>query len=256
MSPHITDLLSSSLPEDRTAQLFHDIHSGLIASSRHITEPNFRKIHPDDLQWLFDRYDALFFHGALREALNGRRLRFRLAPRMSKAAGQTARFVNRAGDRSFEIAIAISLLFDGFGDDHRTVAACGLECRSRLEALQRIFEHELVHLAEFLAWSASNCRAERFQRIARGFFHHQAHTHALITRRERAAASGIGVGALVTFVFEGRRFTGRVNRITKRATVLVEDPAGRLFSDGLRYSTYYVPISWLRPAGERAAAGA
>jgi hypothetical protein len=47
--------------------------------------------------------------------------------------------------------------------------------------------------------------------------------------------------------FEGRRLTGRVNRITKRATVLVEDSEGQKYSDGLRYKTYYVPIADLCP---------
>jgi hypothetical protein len=54
----------------------------------------------------------------------------------------------------------------------------------------------------------------------------------------------------VTFLFEGRPLTGRVNRLTKRATVLVEDPEGESFSDGLRYRRYYVPIVHLQPAGE------
>ena len=39
---------------------------------------------------------------------------------------------------------------------------------------------------------------------------------------------------------------GRVNRITRRATVLVPNPAGQKFSDGKRYSRYYVPLERLR----------
>jgi hypothetical protein len=50
----------------------------------------------------------------------------------------------------------------------------------------------------------------------------------------------------VTFLFEGRPLTGRVNRLTKRATVLVEDPEGERFSDGRRYRKYYVPILHLK----------
>jgi hypothetical protein len=50
----------------------------------------------------------------------------------------------------------------------------------------------------------------------------------------------------VVFLFEGRTLAGRVNRITKRATVLVEDPDGQKYSDGMRYKTYYVPISFLK----------
>jgi len=35
---------------------------------------------------------------------------------------------------------------------------------------------------------------------------------------------------------------GIVNRITRRATVLVENPGGRLFSNGKKYMKDYVPI--------------
>jgi hypothetical protein len=41
-----------------------------------------------------------------------------------------------------------------------------------------------------------------------------------------------------------------VNRVTKRATVLVPDPAGLEFSDGTRYRPYYVPLSLLELLNE------
>ena len=50
----------------------------------------------------------------------------------------------------------------------------------------------------------------------------------------------------MTFIYEGRPLTGRVNRLTKRATVLVEDAEGERFSDGRRYRRYYVPIVHLQ----------
>jgi hypothetical protein len=70
----------------------------------------------------------------------------------------------------------------------------------------------------------------------------------MITRRERASAMGLGVGARVRFEFEGQRLSGFINRVTKRATVLVESPDGRRFSDGRHYRSYYVPIGALEPA--------
>jgi hypothetical protein len=164
---------------------------------------------------------------------------------MTHAGGKTTRFTSRSGEVSFEIAIAVSMLFDGFDREDRSVTVCGLPCEDRLQALQRIFEHEMVHLIEQLCWDSSNCRAGRFQDIARRMFLHRAHTHQLVTRRERAAESGIHVGSAVTFVFEDRQLTGRVNRITKRATVLVKDPDGRKYSDGSRYRKYYVPLGAL-----------
>ena len=49
----------------------------------------------------------------------------------------------------------------------------------------------------------------------------------------------------VSFELDGRHPFGRVNRITRRATVLVEDPRGMLFDDGKRYLTFYVPLPLL-----------
>lgn len=233
------------LPEELIQQRVRRIQQDLLAHSHYLRESDFTAIHPGDLEFLFDAYDKHFFDGLCRQALAGRRLSFRLAPRMTRAGGKTVRFTTRTGEVRYEIAIASSILFDGFGEMDRSVSVCGLECENRLEALQRVFEHELVHLTEQLCWQSSNCAAPRFQNIATRIFLHRAHTHDLITRRERALVSGIRIGSPVTFTFEGRRLMGRVNRITKRATVLVEDPDGVKYSNGLRYRTYYVPIACL-----------
>jgi hypothetical protein len=101
-------------------------------------------------------------------------------------------------------------------------------------------------LAVQLCWQQSNCADVRFQDLAARHFLHRHHTHNLVTRRERAAEAGIRIGSCVRFNFEGQELTGRVNRITKRATVLVQDPEGSVFSDGARYKTYYVPLVHLK----------
>jgi hypothetical protein len=247
-------ILVADLPENLIQQRVQRIRRDLLAHSNYLREPDFKAIHPLDLEFLFGAYDEQFFAGLCRRALDGKSLHFRLSRRMTHAGGKTARFTSRVGEVSYEISIASTILFDGFGGTDRLVTVCGIECQSRLEALQRIFEHEIVHLVEQLCWGTSNCAAERFQAIAARFFLHRAHTHNLITRRERAAVVGIRIGSLVTFEFEGRQLTGRVNRITKRATVLVADPDGVSYSDGLKYRTYYVPLASLKsvmahPAG-------
>ncbi len=61
------------------------------------------------------------------------------------------------------------------------------------------------------------------------------------------AEFGVKVGDRVQFQHEGKKYRGFVNRITKRATVLVPTPMGELFSDGKRYLKYYVPIQNLMP---------
>jgi hypothetical protein len=245
----LADLLLSLKPsEDSIRRQQHQIHDDLLARSQYLRQPNFTRIHPRDLESLFGLYDERFLEGACRRALKGRPLTFRLSPRMTTSGGKTTRTRHRNGEVTYEIAVASSMLFDAFRATDRRISVCGLECEDRLEALQRIFEHEMVHLGEQLCWETSDCARPRFQEIAGRLFGHRAHTHSLITRRERAAASGIRPGSRVTFTFEGKRLTGRVNRITKRATVLVEDPAGMRYSDGSHYKAYYVPIASLQLA--------
>ncbi len=241
-------LLSFGLDENAIRQRLQEIHRDALAQSRFLRQANFQKISVDDLAFLFRAYDERFFAGLLRQTLGGRKIVFRLSQRMTSAGGKTSMFRLHTGEVSFEIAIAAGMLFNGFGENDRTTTACGIACSDRLEALQRIFEHELIHLAEQMTWEVSNCRGARFQDIAARFFLHRAHTHNLITQRERAAESGIRRGSRVSFDFEGRSLTGRVNRVTRRATVLVEDSEGVRYSDGLRYKTYYVPITRLKLA--------
>ena len=61
------------------------------------------------------------------------------------------------------------------------------------------------------------------------------------------AKFGIKVGDQVRFRLDGAQYAGIVNRITKRATVLVKDPQGVRHSDGNRYATFYVPVELLEP---------
>ena len=49
----------------------------------------------------------------------------------------------------------------------------------------------------------------------------------------------------VRFRFDGVDHQGVVNRINKRATVLVEDRRGVPYSDGKHYAKFYVPVQLL-----------
>lgn len=231
----------------RVRRWTREIGRRLLVASPYASKPNFTDLHTDDLYFLFAAYDARFLEGLCGKLLGQAGLNFRLSSRMTRAGGKTTRQRSPDGTTHFEIAVATSILFDGFLGGDPVVTVCGLPCHHRLGALQRLFEHELVHLAEWLCWDESHCNRKRFQGIAARLFRHRAHTHELVTRSERAATLGIGIGTLVSFRYRGRLLQGRVNRITKRATVLVGDPNGELWSDGRRYVRYYVPLGALRP---------
>ncbi len=228
----------------RTAQ----IHAAVLEKSMCLDAANFTRIRPADLELLFAEYDAAFFGGAIKAGLGSSPLSFGLSNRMTSAGGKTARFTSRKdGSSRYEISASTAILFGCFHeDDHRPITACGIVCRDRLDALQRVIEHELTHLVEMLLWRDSKCSQARFHSITRRFFGHTQNKHQLITPRERAFAKfGIRPGTMVRFQFEGVERTGIVNRVNKRATVLVEDDRGQRYTNGKHYAKFYVPVQIL-----------
>lgn len=224
------------------------IIDSVIATSPHLNQGNFDRIHPDDLELLFELYDEYFFDNLLRKSLPSRLLTFRLSRRMTSVGGTTTRWSGTPGVRPprFEIAVSTTLLFQSFVDPERKITVTGIECDHRLDALMRIFEHEMVHLLELFLWEDSSCSLHRFQTIANQNFGHTDHRHDLLTPAEAASTQfGVRSGVKVAFNFEGRRLQGIVNRVTKRATVLVPDSKGQRYSDGQRYSKFYIPVSQL-----------
>lgn len=245
-------VLERQLPTPEIAGLTRQIYRHVLADSPYLENGNFRRIHPTDLERLFSAYDRTFFEGLCRE-LTGPSLSFRLASRMTRAGGKTTqRTYRRPVPRvTYEIAMSTTLLFQTFHDVDRPILVSGVECRDRLEAMQRVFEHEMVHLAEMLAWNDSSCSQPRFQSISRRLFGHTQHTHQLVTQHERAFVKfGVKAGDQVSFRFDGQHYVGRVNRITRRATVLVEDPRGMRYTNGKRYRKFYVPLADLEPVDE------
>lgn len=236
------------LSPDEIAVKTGSIHDAVLRESRHIDAPDFRTIHPNDLALLFEQYDQRFLEEQCRKALADAPLKFRLSKRMTSAGGKTSRYTPRSGKGRprYEIAVSTTLLFQTFHDLERQIVVCGIPCHDRLQALQRVFEHELIHLVEMLAWDESNCSAARFQSLANRLFGHTHHRHELITPKERAFKKyGLRPGSRVRFQAEGKEYVGIVNRVTKRATVLVEDQRGRPYSDGKRYVGFYVPLEML-----------
>jgi hypothetical protein len=211
-----------------------------------VREGNFSSLTAGDLRLLFTVLDDWYFGGALAKATEGR-LTFRLSERMTSSGGMLRRKRGRRKWESdtFEIVISSHLIFLNFKADDRTEVN-GVPCRDRLDALLRIMEHEMLHLAETLLRGKSSCRGKWFREAALRLFGHVETTHRLATVRGIAHRhGGLRVGSEVSFRYKGLPFSGRLNRITKRATVLVEDPQGIPYSDGKKYKKFYVPLEKL-----------
>jgi len=249
-------VVTQALAADEAAAQTRDIYDTLLGQSQYLDGGNFTQIHPGVLTALFELYDQRFFNGGIRTVLSESPLRFRLSQRMTQAGGKTTRLVFRDSKRrvirtEYELTVSVALLFETFQGEERPILVSGLQCGDRLEAMQRIFEHELIHLLETLLWEMSSCAAPRFQSIALRFFGHTDYRHHLITPREKALHKfGIRQGDQVAFEMDGQGYEGVVNRITRRATVLVESSQGEPYSNGKRYEKFYIPLEELRRIGE------
>ena len=173
---------------DRQQRLSEEVYQHVIGNSESITKPNFTSISPTDLGLLFQINDELFFNGMVGrccEQKAERPLSFRLSTRMTNAGGTTTMF--RSGSRrkpkfEYEIAIATTPLFGTFSKQTGVGSSVvgGLPCHDRLQALQRIMEHEMIHLIEMLIWDDSNCQAGPFKQIVNRFFGHTESNHQLL----------------------------------------------------------------------------
>ncbi|MGI9519787.1 MAG: hypothetical protein ACR2NP_22225 [Pirellulaceae bacterium] len=218
----------------------------LLRESDSIDKADFQRIERRDLFELFVQYDDQFLdHGLSRHFEQGSdRLGFRLSSRMTSTGGMTT-WRALPDYHDYEIAVSTTLLFNTPFDRGATRVG-GVVATSRLDALQRIFEHELVHLLEMILWGESSCAQPRFRNMVARMFGHTESNHQLLTPAETARSHfGIRTGDRVRFQHEGQWLTGYVNAINRRATVLVPNAGGELFDDERRYLRFYVPLDLL-----------
>ena len=230
------------------------IHTIAIRQSPDFKSGQFDTFSGRDLRLVFDLYDQYFFSRQLRHLLDGSgsNISFDVSTRMTSAGASIRKVPARAPDvaPAYRITASAPVLFASFNGTRATFEVNGVSCRDRLEALQVLMEHEIVHLCEFILWGTSS-HAKRFKEMAHGVFGHTDFRHMLITARQQAETRfGVRVGDLVTFVFDGRRVSGQVTRITKRATVLV--PNTRPASRSSWPHKFYVPLPALTKLNQRA----
>lgn len=241
------DIFGTKLQGDAIENKRREISRLLTGKSKNIKNETVSALSAADLDILFRLYDEVFFENWFKENYKGK-LKFSVSRQMTKSAGLTKcpRNINtiRPEELVIEIKIGIDFFFN-YGRVEGSGSVGGIETGSSLEALQLVFEHELCHVLEFIHYGRSSCKAERFKSLAGNLFGHTESWHKLPTHRQVAADNlGINIGDMVSFTFEGKRYTGILYNIKKRATVMVRDKAGTLADkQGKRYSKYYVPLS-------------
>lgn len=241
------EILELHYDPDEIGQMTGHIHSRMMKESKYVDRGNFIGICTMDLHLMFGMYDRFFFHGYFKREHPGK-VKFRLSKRMTSAGAKTFTYRN---PESYVISLSTHLLYQTFGDEEREIVVNGITCIDRLEAAQRLFEHELIHVLEQMLFGESSCSKSRFGALAKRIFGHTDVTHQLETGYEIAKEKhGLKVGDRVFFEYEGEGFEGTISRITKRATVMVRDPEGEYQDwDGNEYCKYYIPLGCLERLG-------
>lgn len=225
------------------------VAKSLFKASANINSEKIDSIGILDLRILYECYDKIFFNNWFGKNFRGQVL-YELSRRMTKSAGMTKcpKNVSQLKPEQIRIVIAISPdFFFNFDYLEGSKSVGGIETHSSLEALQIVFEHELVHVLEFLLFHTSNCSRPRFKATARDLFGHTQSHHQLPTNRRIVSEKfGVNIGDKVQFLFEGRKLNGFVANISKRATVMVASSDGSYRDrNGKRYIKYYVPVGAL-----------
>jgi hypothetical protein len=227
-----------------------EIIRNLLAESASLKSPDLTAISTADLSLLFRLYDRVFLQNWFRDNYRGK-LKFSLSGKMTKSAGKTLCPKNIGRIRPEELVLEIRIgvdFFLGYGRHSRNGVVCGIRTQNSLEALMLVFEHEICHVLEFLLFHKSSCKGKRFKAMAYNAFGHTESYHQLSTNRQVAAKTyGFRPGDAVSFEFKGKRFSGLIYSINKRATVLVTDKKGtHVDRSGTRYLKYYVPLTRLQ----------
>lgn len=228
------------------------LRNEFIFKSKNIDDGEVKEISTDDLQLLFNLYDKYFFRNYFKENFRGK-ITFSLSRRMSRSAGKTiVPRINTSLEedkQKYEIRIGVNFLFQYYELDREKLVG-GVKTRDSLHALFMIFEHEFIHFIEFYVFGDSSCKNDRFKSIAMNIFAHKDVYHSLPTNREIVNRSlGIKIGDKVDFLYEGKIKNGVINRINKRATVMVLDRRGNYIDRyGNKYIKYYIPLNRLNKA--------
>ena len=222
----------------------NSIRNTFIIKSKNVKTGNIQCMSNEDLKILFDLYDEEFFYNYFSRDFKGS-LTFSLSTRMTSAAGKTIYSKKikllREEEESYEIRMGIKFFFQYYMVERDKIVS-GINTKDSLEAFQIVFEHELCHLMELHLYKESSCKKLRFKTMVNNIFAHTGVHHQLPSQQEITSEKyGIAIGQMVSFVNEGKKYSGFIYKINKRATVMVKDATGTFRDrEGNTYSKWYV----------------
>ena len=212
------------------------IGNRVLSSSKAMETRNFQQIAKQDLEVMAEAYDQQFFQGLCLPLARSYGLSFRLSSRMTRAGGKTTRTIFRGtrarpGRTHYEIALSTSLLFQSFRKPGDTIRVCGHECQDRLTAMQRIVEHEMIHLCEMLAWIQhvrtyrTSPRADHTTRASSNGIQHSGGLASRLSIRRYRTAGNCKSDHATSYHLGGRSPRGSLQQRQTLSEILRTDPS-------------------------------
>ncbi len=242
------DIILTTYPCGEIKRKREQVRSFLLQRSTVIKGVDLAQLSSNDLELMFELYDQVFIEGWIQRNYSGR-MQFSISRKMTNSAGKTVCLRNdssKPDSTVIEVRISQQIL-SNYGMVEGADMVGGIKTGSRLEALQLIFEHELIHVIEFICFGESSCKQSRFKTMADNLFGHKENYHQLPTNKQIAQQRlGLSPGSAVAFPYQDRKLEGILCSIRKRASVMVSDKNGRYCDkEGQRYSKYLVPLQLL-----------
>jgi hypothetical protein len=240
-------VIYNSIDTDKKREI---VRSEFLNRSKNINSGDIKVISIEDLKLLFNLYDEIFLNFYFRDNFKGV-LKFSLSQRMSRNAGKTVMSKSlkpsTLQQEIYEIVMAVKFFFN-YSQIDRDKKVNGIYTSDALNAFQLVLEHEICHLIEFHIFKESSCKGQRFKNLAHNIFAHTDVYHQLPTEGEIAQnIYGFKLGDKVSFEHEGKKYKGIINRVNKRATVMVVSSKGEYVDKlGNRYVKWYVPLGNLK----------
>jgi hypothetical protein len=195
-----------------------------------VSNPGFLSYpRPRDIKKLFSLYDKHYFYNRLSRHIN---MKFELSNKLTKSAGNIR---YKAKLNTVKITFSLPRIFVVDYKNESGYIVNGIKCKTPIEALMRVMEHELTHLIEFILYGDSNCNDARFIQLSYQLWGHTENKHHLgLETPTETTLYGFRKGDKVSFVYQDTIHRGVINRVGKRATVIVDE-----------VRKYYVPLHLL-----------
>jgi hypothetical protein len=197
----------------------------------------FDKLNKDQLHYIFDLYDKLFFNNEIKHKIKEEGSTLTIIP-ASDSMTKTGGLCTKIGCEH-SIKIAFGVLSQTFVKNKNKLSTNGLECEDRLNCLQLVLEHEMIHLIVNL-WSGQFTNKDNiklfdshghvFRCLAKSFFGHTDVTHGLLSvtkdeedTKPKAKISDFKIGDYVKTTYKGKELIGIVKKVNVK-TIGVEIP--------------------------------